>query len=76
MVFTKKKYGILFRFAAKCHFFVKLKVTHLGFELKFDFFKTHKNLYIRPLCVTDSEYGGFMTNKYRVSVIFSQTDIF
>jgi hypothetical protein len=30
----------------------------MDFEQKFDFLKTHKNSYMRPLCITDPQYGG------------------
>jgi hypothetical protein len=30
-------------FAANIHFFVKLKATHLNFDVKFDVFKISKN---------------------------------
>jgi hypothetical protein len=29
----------------------------MDFEQKFDFLKTHKNSYMRPLCITDLQYG-------------------
>jgi hypothetical protein len=32
----------------------------MDFVWKFEFFKTRKNSYIRPLWITDSEYGGHM----------------
>jgi hypothetical protein len=30
----------------------------MDFERKFDFFKTHKNSYTGPLCITDPQYVG------------------
>jgi hypothetical protein len=30
----------------------------MDFEGKFEIFKTHKNSYMRSLCITDLEYGG------------------
>jgi hypothetical protein len=30
----------------------------MDFERKFDFFKTRKNSYTGPLCITNPEYGG------------------
>jgi hypothetical protein len=42
---------------------------HTDFEQKFEFFKTRKNSYMRPLCITDLEYGG-TTKKYGVLVSF------
>jgi hypothetical protein len=35
----------------------KRSLYPLDFEPKFENFKTHKNLYTRPLCITDLGYG-------------------
>jgi hypothetical protein len=44
-------------FAANQCFLVKSKATPLDFDANFYFVITHKNLYTRPLCVTDLEFG-------------------
>jgi hypothetical protein len=31
----------------------------VDYEQKFDFFKTRKNSYTGPLCITDLEYRGY-----------------
>jgi hypothetical protein len=43
-------------FAVNWHFSVKSK-AHLDFESKFEFFKMPKNLYTRPLCVSNLVFG-------------------
>jgi hypothetical protein len=58
-IWTSRSRNMEFRsvFAANCHFWYNRRLTLLDFELKFDFFLTHKNLYTWILCVTDPKYG-------------------
>ena len=58
MVLTAKKYGVSVSFCSKLAFFGKTEGKHLLIlcrDLKN--FKTPKNLYTRPLCITNPEYG-------------------
>jgi hypothetical protein len=61
MVVTTKKYRISVSFCPKLSIFGKtigVSVTLWILNENLSFFKTHKNSYTGPLCITDSEYGG------------------
>jgi hypothetical protein len=69
MDFTIKKYGVLVSFYRKIVFFGKIEgYPPLDFEPIF--LKAHKNLYTRPLCITDTEYGLYDQKSYGVLVSF------
>jgi hypothetical protein len=61
MGFTTKKYGVSVSFFLQSGvFLVKPKAKPFEFWAEIWFFlKTHKNIYIGPLCVTDKEYGHY-----------------
>jgi hypothetical protein len=48
----------------------------LDFEPKYDFFKTHKNLYTGLLCITDRKYEIHDQEIQSFGQFLPQTDIF
>jgi hypothetical protein len=56
--FTTKNIEFQSVFAANSHFFGKTDGKHLWIlSQNLNLFKTRKNLYTRPLCVSDLEFG-------------------
>jgi hypothetical protein len=51
-------------------------LTPLDFESKFENFITHKNLYTRPLCVTNPKYGPQGQEIRIFSQFLPQTSVF
>jgi hypothetical protein len=60
MAVKSKKYRVSVSFCRKLVIFGKTVSEHLWIlSENFKNFKTHKNSYMRPLCITDSEYVGY-----------------
>jgi hypothetical protein len=77
MSFTAEKYRVSISFSHKMEcFWQNRRLTHLDFELKIDFFKTHKNLYIWPLCIIDPIYELHSQEIRNFSHFLPRTGIF
>jgi hypothetical protein len=77
MGLTSKKYIVSVSFCGKLTIFAKNhRLTHTDFERKFDFFKTRKYSYTRPLYVTNPEYGAHDQEIRSFGQFLSQTDDF
>jgi hypothetical protein len=48
----------------------------MDFKRKFKIFKPHKNSYMRPLCITDPEYGGHDQKIYSLGRFLQQSGDF
>jgi hypothetical protein len=64
-----KKYEVLVSFCDRQVFSVKIYIH-------FKFFKSHKNLYTRSLCITDLEYGGHGQEMWSFDQFLLQTGVF
>jgi hypothetical protein len=57
MCVKTKKYNVSVSFCPKLVIFGNRSPTTTDFERKFEFFKTHKNSYTGPFCITYLGYG-------------------
>jgi hypothetical protein len=74
---TNKKYEVSVSFYHRHTFSVKPNANTVGFWAKFfKFFKSCKNLYTRPLCITNPEYVGHGLEIQSFDQFLSKTGIF
>jgi hypothetical protein len=65
-----KKYGV------SVSFYRKLAIFGKTFQQKIYFFKTRKNSYMGPLCITDLKYEGYDKEIWSFGMFLPQTGDF